>query len=769
MATVTARPFAELFGGRPGDGDIASLARAAARAGYSVLAIKPGTKQPLCMLTANQAKAADKHVAQAAKEAGKRNWERVRHPCGKDHATTDPAIAHRVFKRLAQFHPDLNVAVEVYRSRVLVVDADTIEQLRSFTSLWAAEEHEPALVNAAPTVRSPGEMGPDGAWKHSDGGHFWFLLDDDTDLGDIGNTVSIPIGMDANNQAQLKISGYVLVPPSTRPEGEYRMASDAHSAPAWLVERVQLYVTERRITRVHRADRCLDAGDTIALAQAATSWSAMLEPRGWSLSYKVDRCGCEIWTAPGEHASPKSGTFHDSGCGQYDTADGFGHVWTDNPPEGLAASGLKTFSKIQFVAWSDHGGDMGTAMRELGITRERSEPTVLPKTDRERLEEIKSLEPAPEPGNGPENDDDPQDVENVPDQSDDPDPVDALLAELIPASELDNIPPPVPLVDGILDRNSLVRVIGTSGHGKSFFMIDIAGHVSLGTAWQGRDCTQGNAVYMVAEGVGGIRARVRSWEAHHGVKLEHRVMFLPRAVQVMNQTEWMVWVAAMARIRPALIVIDTQARITVGANENEAKDMGVLVARAELLRAETGACVVLVHHKGRQGDHGRGSTVVPAALDAEISVTKQGKRRITVLSEKQKDREDFSPISLDLVTVGESAVLIAAGTDQPFEETGVNENSSIRDRVAKWIHVTFSKGFGATKPEVWNVVHERDRGPNGKPMAKSKFYEAWAKLEAEGVLIVEDTEAGKRWMLDLVEAVRLGLDTTGNGSSDSEW
>lgn len=381
MAAATARPFAELFGGRPGDGDIASLARAAARAGYAVIPIKPGTKQPLCALTPTQAKAADRRAAQAAREAGRRNWERVRHDCGKAHATTDPKIAHRVFKRLSEQHPDLNLAVETNLSRALVVDADTLDELRSFTAMWAAEEHESTLQHAAPTVRSPGEVGPDGQWKHSEGGHFWFLLGDDVDLGEIGNTASIPIGVDPEHKAQLKVSGYVLVPPSVRAEGEYAMASDAHLAPAWLVEYVQLYLTERRVTRQHRADRCLDDNDTLTLEQAAITWSSLLEPRGWTLSWKVDRCGCEVYTAPGEHTSPKSATAHDPGCGQFDTADGFLHVWTDNPPEGLARSGTKSFSKIQFVAWSDHDGDMGVAMRELGVSRTSSEPTVLTRRD----------------------------------------------------------------------------------------------------------------------------------------------------------------------------------------------------------------------------------------------------------------------------------------------------------------------------------------------------------------------------------------------------
>lgn len=414
MPAGISRPFSELFGGMPGDGDIASLARAAARADYAVLPIIPGKKKPLCMLTKNQERAADKKAAEDARAAGKRNWERVRHDCGIKHATTDPVVAHRVFKRLSEEHSKpLNIAADVYKSRLLVADADTAAELTSFTALWAQEEREPELVNAAPTVRSPGEVGPDGEWKHSEGGHYYFLLGEDVDLGEIDKTQSIPVGLDPDNPSQLKVSGYVLLPPSVRPEGAYVMASDAHPAPSWLVERVQLYLAERRITRQHRKERCLDANDTLTLEQAAIEWSVVLEPRGWSLSYKVDRCGCEIWTAPGEHASPKSATSHDPGCGQFDTADGFIHIWTDNPPDGLRESGEKSFSKIQLVAWSDHGGDMSAAMRELGLTRDPGPgPVTLTRKDIQPPI-ARSSTPDDEP-------DEPADQDNL--GADDPDP-----------------------------------------------------------------------------------------------------------------------------------------------------------------------------------------------------------------------------------------------------------------------------------------------------------------------------------------------------------
>jgi hypothetical protein len=777
MTSVAQRPFSEIFGGMPGDAEIAQLAAAAARAGYAVLPIAPGEKTPLCPLTQRQRDQADRMAAEAARDAGRGSdgaWRKVRHPCGIEHATTDPKLARRWFRRLDEQHPDVNMAIAMAPSRVLVADCDTAAELASFTTLWARAEGRPELIQAAPTVRSPGKQDEDGHWSHCEGGHFYFLLPEDVDLGDLADVTTILVGTDPEHQAQLKVGGYALVPPSVRAEGPYVMESDAHIAPDWLVDLVLDYIQHRRAVRIERRDAALDADDMIRVVQSGIPWSAILDPRGWVDSGKASRCGCPEWTAPGDHGSPKSATAHDPGCGDFDTPDGFIHIWTDNPPDGISAAGTKTFSKIQFVAWHDHEGDMSAAMVELDINRiGGGGGTVLDDEEVERLLAQTTPPPAERvlPVSQIEDDDEDGDEDTEDDDADveeDVDPVQALLAELIPASGLDGIPPPTPLVPGLLDRDSLARVIGKSGHGKSFFMIDIAGHVALGMDWHGRPCTQGDVVYMVAEGAAGIRKRVRAWERYHEVELGERVRFLPRPVQVKSD-EWNVWIAAMATLKPALIVVDTQARVTAGANENGPEDMGLLVQRLERLRRYTGACIVLVHHKGHSGEHGRGHSSVIAAMDAEIEVTKEDKAKIAILSTKQKDEEDFDPIRLQGIKVeveidGQtktSLVLVEPGADgqepdgHPFDEIKtVSEMSSARDRVAAALYRTFVQGSsGATKGEIKTVVLKTDRGPNGRPMSGRTFLRSWSELESDNVLV----RNGAHFELDPAEAVRLGL------------
>ncbi|HEV3170836.1 MAG TPA: AAA family ATPase [Actinocrinis sp.] len=232
--------------------------------------------------------------------------------------------------------------------------------------------------------------------------------------------------------------------------------------------------------------------------------------------------------------------------------------------------------------------------------------------------------------------------------------VTGLLDELLDSDGLDHIPRLEPVIDGFLYRDTLARIIGPSGHMKSFVALDFAGHVGGGHDWRGFRVVKGPVVYLVAEGGEGIRKRVRAWEQYHGRKMAG-VRFLPRPVQAGDQVAWSVLVEVARRIEPALIIFDTQARITVGVEENSSKEMGLVVARMDDLRAATKACVALIHHQGLQGDHGRGSTAVKGAMQTELRVTKKGKKgpeaRVIVSSDKQKDDEELDDIAFGIHVV----------------------------------------------------------------------------------------------------------------------
>lgn len=380
---ISESSFAAVFGAAvPGGEDpLMNLARYAIRAGFAIVPCLPGTKRPMCTLPQRDVKRADNEAQERARAAGKRRWDLVRHECGLKHAITDEKDSDRIIRRLVRDHGRINLGVELGASRVVVVDVDTDAEKEAFAASWLTATGEPLPYGM--TVASPGVMAADGAWKHKNGGHYWFALPPNLVLPGDEGAMKHPSGWIA-----MWAGRQVLVPPSVREEGPYLLTGDIHPAPEWLLGQIVDYIIERR-SRARAQEGRRAAGGSGFTGEAhidgwsvAVTWAELLEPDGWFDTGIVDSCGCGIWTAPGVHASYKSATAHDVGCSEYDDAPGHCplHVWTDNPPEFLinTAFGDKTFTKIQYVALRDHGGNVALACRAEGISREATPLVALP-------------------------------------------------------------------------------------------------------------------------------------------------------------------------------------------------------------------------------------------------------------------------------------------------------------------------------------------------------------------------------------------------------
>jgi hypothetical protein len=235
--------------------------------------------------------------------------------------------------------------------------------------------------------------------------------------------------------------------------------------------------------------------------------------------------------------------------------------------------------------------------------------------------------------------------------------VDQLLGEMLTVGQMIQRPPPRPLILGVLDLDSEAWIIGAPGSRKSFVALDFARCVATGSAWQGRRVTQGPVIYIAAEGSSGLSLRIRAiLEAHGPIGDDLRI--LPRPVQARDPVAWEVLVAACHRLRPALVILDTQARVTVGLEENSATDMGLYVEAVRRIRERTGACVLTIHHSGRAGVDARGSSAVDGAQGTELRVQVDGERshlRGSLVMDKQKDMAEVSagiPLQFGLVDMG---------------------------------------------------------------------------------------------------------------------
>lgn len=227
--------------------------------------------------------------------------------------------------------------------------------------------------------------------------------------------------------------------------------------------------------------------------------------------------------------------------------------------------------------------------------------------------------------------------------------------------------PAVALVDGLLYRDTIAMLYGRSGAGKSFFATDLAFHLendNLST-WHGLQVGTSAFVYVVAEGAGGMAKRVDAWQKAHDLKVEEGkgCAWVPFPVNLHDRREaedFAAWADAEA---PGLIIFDTLARCTAGADENSTKDMGIVVDNAHHIREATGACVLLVHHTGHAvTNRARGNSALVGAVDTELELS-EANGALTLRNTKQKDGRRAQPMTFRLEAVANSCVIRRGAAD----------------------------------------------------------------------------------------------------------
>jgi hypothetical protein len=236
---------------------------------------------------------------------------------------------------------------------------------------------------------------------------------------------------------------------------------------------------------------------------------------------------------------------------------------------------------------------------------------------------------------------------------------------IITVHELKKLPPMEWLIDGMLPRQSTAVLYGAPGAGKSFLGLDLAARVSA---------NHGPVLYLAPEGFNSYSSRVVAWE-NANKQAVGSVLFCSDAPDLCVEQDVRRFIGVALPWCPALIVIDTLARCIVGADENNAQDMGKVVRACDEMRQALKATILLVHHTGKTGTSERGSNALRAGVDSMIElVNEDGIIRIS--SSRLKDGKPFGSYKLQMVEHGDSIALI------PFDKTSAasETNDPLRER-----------------------------------------------------------------------------------------
>jgi putative DNA primase/helicase len=287
-----------------------------------------------------------------------------------------------------------------------------------------------------------------------------------------------------------------------------------------------------------------------------------------------------------------------------------------------------------------------------------------------------------------------------------------LPLEVAFADELPSVFAPADeLVEGILTAGDASMLFGDSNSGKTFLAIDLACAVARGVPWMNKQTEAGLVVYLAAESPASVRARLQAYQKYHKVRVPNFAIVQSPIDLFDSDADTDAVIALVRQLevhrgeKVRLVIGDTLARLSAGANENAGQDMGLIVRRIDRIRTECGVHFMVIHHSGKNAAAGsRGWSGIRAAVDTEIEVTSSPAGRCAEITKQRDLPTNGERIGFQLETVmlgltkwkglATSCVVLPAAA--PEKSTG-KRISEVGGAILEMLR---TRGFGMKKREV---------------------------------------------------------------------
>jgi hypothetical protein len=161
----------------------------------------------------------------------------------------------------------------------------------------------------------------------------------------------------------------------------------------------------------------------------------------------------------------------------------------------------------------------------------------------------------------------------------------------------------------------LTVLAATGGDGKTWLGLAVAGGVAHGTVVAGMDCAKGRAVMFDAEnGAWVLGSRLKAIE--EGLPADRVAIYDAEGLRLSDAGD-RAWMLQTIKAEQAnLVIIDALRPLAPDAEENSSDSMAPVVIGAKQLARDSGAAVVLIHHRGvDQSRNFRGSTTIQDQAD----------------------------------------------------------------------------------------------------------------------------------------------------------
>lgn len=330
-------------------------------------------------------------------------------------------------------------------------------------------------------------------------------------------------------------------------------------------------------------------------------------------------------------------------------------------------------------------------------------------------------------------------------------------------------PRPTYIIHELLPEGDIGVIYGQPSAGKTFVAIDLCFAVAFGRPWRDLKIEKpGGVLYIAAEDDGGVQVRIEAYAQAHGITGDRNtwpIAVLDTAPNFLASDVQRDLLAAIAKAADELggarlVVVDTLASVTPGADENSAKDMTALVDFCKRVHKATGALVLLIHHEGKTEGRGpRGSSALHGAFCVELLV-EQGSNDVRSISvEKLKNGPSGTCFGFRLETVALNPFDGDADGEKPITSCVVTHVEDAPERGARKAP---REPRGKNQKLVWHAIRDAlplDGGSlsieaaitagaaalthdpqKGRDRRRETAVEAIDGLKASGWVVVEDDE-----------------------------
>ena len=287
-------------------------------------------------------------------------------------------------------------------------------------------------------------------------------------------------------------------------------------------------------------------------------------------------------------------------------------------------------------------------------------------------------------------------------------------------------PRPVPWRVWDLVADGTVTILsGESDTGKSWLAQHLCVGVSRGEMVAGMSCTQGVALYVDAEM--GPQMFVDQRMRPAGLEEPEFEYIDAMGLDVSNHDdlEWLN--RKIQQVGANLVVIDSLRRLAPSKSENDSDDMAPTVAAIAKLARDTGAAILLIHHKGDSEKLYRGSTAIKDQTDALFGLLRESddeddnRRRLTCGRGKGKNPR-YAPAVADRYLAVAPLNGGVAACEEPVRYAGGEKRT--RDVVRADILAALP-----AKTKLAVALTLKRRGDD------KTFREAWAGLRDDGRIV----------------------------------